>query len=378
MPPRLREQEGELSPGFVKELAIYDLGQLAKSDAGNNGGVRGQPSPTQCLGVTTTTLSLHQSLVVEIKLMEEAMVGYTKQMVSQLDCFHTRLNRRLDQLDEICEINENNCKKFRQLLMKSVLRSKVLAKDDVDPPSSVATGDTSILNFGGRTTQPRSENSSSPVTSQPPLQRGGCGENLTPTFTTHVKKLPIQTITLETASEARPCLNVKLGAWSLTTNVFPQGCPAPLLSTPIKPGGCNPRGGQAEGYESLPPDKLTVKYQAGGGGHVDVKENGKRTLFKDSPHFSSKCGKNDMSLSPCSGQGGMPSNMMNGVSGKSKDVLDTHTTNDFHNFDSMSKSGHGGKAPCSMPPMNGRQRGMSPTTNNRQIDILKKPQHEAC
>ncbi|CAL1383928.1 unnamed protein product [Linum trigynum] len=256
--------------------------------------------------------------------------------------------------------------------MKSILRSKVLAKDGVDPPSSVATGDTSILNFGGRTTPPRSENSSSPVTSQPPLQRGGCGENLAPTFTTHVKKLPIQTITLETASKARPCLNVKVGAGSLTTNVFPQACPAPLLSTPIKPGGCNPRGGQAEGYESLPPDKLTVKYQARG--HVDVKENGKRTLFKDSPHFSSKCGKNDMSLSPCSGQGGMSSDMKDRVSGKSKWVLPTHAIYNFHNFDNVSKSAQGGKAPCSMPPMKGRQGGISSTTNNRKIHMPKKPQ----
>ncbi|CAL1383117.1 unnamed protein product [Linum trigynum] len=157
--------------------------------------------------------------------------------------------------------------------MKPVLRSKVLAKDGVDRPSNVATEDTRILDSGGRTTQPRSENSSSLVTSQPPLERGGCGENLAPTFTTHVKKLSIQTITLGTASEARPCLNWKVGARSITTNVFPQACTAPLLSTPIKPGGCKPQGGQAEGYESLPPDKLKVKYQGGGmltssrGGH---------------------------------------------------------------------------------------------------------------
>ncbi|CAL1411314.1 unnamed protein product [Linum trigynum] len=241
---------------------------------------------------------------------------------------------------------------------------------------------------------------------QLPLQHGGCGENLAPTFTTHVKQPPVPTVTHKTVSEARPCLNVRVGG-GLIAHVLPQACPTSMTSMLERPGGCKSPGGHAEGHGSLP---NKVKCQAGG--HVDVKKIEHKGVSNIIPCLSSKdymrdmssttssgltvvskkplqsqttCaasknvsvamfGKGDMSPSPCSGQGGMSSNMMNEVSGKSKWVLDTHATHDFHNFDSVSKSGQGGKGPCSMPPMNGRQGGMSPTTNNRQIDVPKKPQ----
>ncbi|CAL1377789.1 unnamed protein product [Linum trigynum] len=147
--------------------------------------------------------------------MEEAVMGYTKLIISQLDCFRTSLNRRLD---EICEINEYNCKKFCQLLIKPVLRLKVLAKDGVDPP----------FYWGYECSK---------------LQCLYYSATVRQLIVSDIKQLPIHTVTLETASEARPCHNVKVGGEPLTTYVFPQACPTPLPFMPMKPDECQPLGG---------------------------------------------------------------------------------------------------------------------------------------
>ncbi|CAL1387902.1 unnamed protein product [Linum trigynum] len=428
MAPRLREHEGDISPGVVKELAAkFKFGQESVSVVGINGMIEILPPAAPCADVTTTTMSLrsivddnckvvveNRQVMVEIRRsMEESLNGLVRssqQKSLKLASFSSMFDRRLDELLEATTENTNCLDKLKKYFIEPVVREISLPKNGIDPPPSIATEYTSILFSGGRTTQPWSEKSSSPMEIQLPLQHGGCGENLAPTFTTHVKQPPVLTVTHKTVSEARPCLNVRVGG-GLIADVLQQACPPSMPSMLERPGGCKSPWGHEEGLGSLP---NKVKCQAGR--HIDVKKIEQKGVSNRIPCLSSKDymrdmssttnsgtnsgltvvskkplqsqttyaasknvsvakgAKGDMSPSPCSGQGGMSSNMMNGVSGKSKRVMDTHATHDFHNFDSMSKSGQGGKTPCSMPPMNGRQVGMSPTTNNIQIDVPKKPQ----
>ncbi|CAL1387161.1 unnamed protein product [Linum trigynum] len=180
--------------------------------------------------------------------------------------------------------------------------------------------------------------------SQPPLQQGGYDKNITNTFTTHVKQPPpVQTVTLKTVSEARPFLNMRVGGGSLAMDVLPQVCPTSLPSMLKRSGGCKPPRGQEEVHGRLPPDKLKMKSQAGG--QVDVKKGEQNGVSNRTPYLFSKDGMGGISPSPCSGQGGMSSDMKDGVSGKSKWVFPTHATYNFHNFDNVSKSAQGGKAP---------------------------------
>ncbi|CAL1413084.1 unnamed protein product [Linum trigynum] len=391
MAPRLREQEGDLSPRFVMDLgAKFELGQQAKGFVGNNGMIEILPPAEPCADVTTTAMSLrsivddnckmvveNRQVMVEIRrLMEESLNGLVRssqQTSLKLASFSSMLDRRLDELLEATTGNTNCLDKLKKYFIEPVVREISLPKNGIDPPPSIATEYTSILLSGGRTTQPRSGNLPPPEMSQPPLQQGGYDKNITNSFTTHVKQPPpVHTVILKTVSEARPFLNMRVGGGSLAMDVLPQVC---LPSLPLmlkRSGGCKPPGGQEEVHGSLPPDKLKMKSQVGG--QVDVKKGEQNGVSNKTPYLFPKDGMGGISPSPCSGQGAMSSDMKDGLSGKSKWVLPTHTTYDFHNFDNVSKSAQGGKAPCSMPPMKGRQGGISSTINNRKIHMPKKPQ----
>ncbi|CAL1359309.1 unnamed protein product [Linum trigynum] len=402
MAPRLREREGDLSPGFVMDLvANFELGQEGKGLVGNNGKVEALPPPTPSVKVTTIVMSRHliveetQKMMTENRLameknlqameenrqfMEESwdeLVRCSHQTSLKLASLSSTLDRRLDQLFEVVIKNKNCLDKFKNDFIDPVVQEISLPNNGIDPPPIIATKDTIIMVSGGRTAQPRSGNSSPPVTSQPPFLRGGYGENITYKFSTHVEQPLVQTVTQETVLVSRSCMSPRNGKASGDQVDFdqlaPEACPPSLPPLVNGYGGCKPPKGQEEVHGSLPPDKLKMKSQAGG--QVDVKKGEQNGVSSRTPYLFPKYGMGGISPFPCSGQRGMSSDMKDEVSGKPKWVLDTHATHDFHNFDSVSKSGQGGKAPCSMPPMNGRQRGMSPTTNNRWIDVPKNP-HE--
>ncbi|CAL1355819.1 unnamed protein product [Linum trigynum] len=100
MAPRLREQEGDLSPGFVMDLvANFELCQEGKGLVGNNGKVEALPPPAPSVKVTTTAMSRHliveetQKMMVENRLameenrqdMEENSISWRRVGMNLLD-----------------------------------------------------------------------------------------------------------------------------------------------------------------------------------------------------------------------------------------------------------------------------------------------------
>ncbi|CAL1358973.1 unnamed protein product [Linum trigynum] len=269
MAPRLREQEVDISPGVVKELAAkFKFGQASVSVVGNNGMIQILPPAAPCADVTTTAISLRSivddnckmvvenlQMMAEIRqLMEESLNGLVRssqQTSLKLASFSSMLDRRLDELLEATTENTNCLDKFKKYFIEPVVREISLPKNAIDPPPSIATEYTSALFFGGRTTQPRSGNLPPPAMSQPPLQQGDYDKNITNTFTTHVKQpSPVQTVTLKTVSEARPFLNMRVGGGLLAMDVLPQVCPTSLLSMLKRSGGCKPPGGRKRCMEA--------------------------------------------------------------------------------------------------------------------------------
>ncbi|CAL1400581.1 unnamed protein product [Linum trigynum] len=303
MAPRLREHEGDISPGVVKELAAkFKFGQASVSVVRNNGMIEILPPVAPCADVTTTVMSLrsivddnckmvvgNRQVMVEIlRLMEESLNGLVRssqQTSLKLASFSSMLDRRLDELLEATTENTNCLDNLKKYFIEPVVREIYLPKNGIDPPPSIDTEYTSILFSDGRTTQPRSENLPPPTMSQPPLQQGGYDKNITNTLTTHVKQPPpMQTVTLKTVSEAKPFLNMRVGGWSLAMDVLPQVCPPSLPLMLKRSGGCKPPGGQEEVHGSLPPDKLKMKSQAGG--QVDVKKGEQNGVSNRRPYLS--------------------------------------------------------------------------------------------
>ncbi|CAL1352334.1 unnamed protein product [Linum trigynum] len=81
MAPRLREQEGDLSPGFVMDLvANFELGQEGKGLVGNNGKVEALPPPAPSVKVTTTAMSHHLIVEETQKMMVENRLAMEKNL----------------------------------------------------------------------------------------------------------------------------------------------------------------------------------------------------------------------------------------------------------------------------------------------------------
>ncbi|CAL1387892.1 unnamed protein product [Linum trigynum] len=211
--------------------------------------------------------------------------------------------------------------------MKPELRSKVLAKDGVDPPSSIATRDTNVLDSGGRTTQ-SSEKSSSSMKGERPLQSGGYGKNLT-----HVEQPLVQVVTQENFLVSRSCMTPRNGKGSgdpvNLDQLPPQTCPPSLPPLLNGYGGCKLPRGQEGGHGSLPPDKLKVKCQAGG--QVDVKKIEQKGVSNRTPYLLSKDGTGGMSPTTNNRQIDVP-----------KKPQQTQATHACSKHDSVAKDGMGG------------------------------------
>ncbi|CAL1381403.1 unnamed protein product [Linum trigynum] len=411
MAPRWRNQEGDVSAGFVEEqVANIEHGQASDAVTRVSGGaeILVVTTPIEDLGEAVgalrqmmeenrkmlaencQALKENRKMMVENCLaleenrqvmeenrrcMEKALEA-TNKIISQLDCFYSSFDRRVD---KILKISKNDARDFGQLLIKPVSQSMVLLQNGLEPTPNNKIVCKNLSPSYGRYTQPRTENLLSPVATQPPPLREGCGERSTSTLNNsdgvlHVQG-DVQSLVLETRSDetlvngrdSEDPLNVE----QVPPHAFPPPKP-PLLSGQIgdSDGLKTPRAQQG-GHESLISHKLTPRCPSGG--HVVSK----------SSHQSQACAKH-INLAK-SGKGGMPPTTCSGHGGISNKSRREKAIKSYCRFENLAKYGQDmSKKPYEVQVTHVcdkhanltkfGQGSMSPTMKNGVEGIFKKTQ----
>ncbi|CAN1330774.1 hypothetical protein LINPERPRIM_LOCUS35076 [Linum perenne] len=117
------------------------------------------------------------------------MVGNARQVNSQIESLSSHVERRLSQVFDVVNKNQNDFYEFRKILTTPLVQSRALPSNGLGLMNNGA-GNVSPHPASGRNGQPWQDNLSPLVASQPPSHQHGSGENLATTSNTHVEQMP--------------------------------------------------------------------------------------------------------------------------------------------------------------------------------------------